>query len=169
MMYSFLGRVIWGIVLLVVQGLVFNHISLFGYATPVIYIYMLCIQPQNTSRSAWLLWGFMTGLGADFFSGTPGVGAASMTLTAMCAPKLLHLFIPKDCLEDMVPGYGTLGTWKYIWYVTLLVFLQQAFALLLEIFSFFHIMDMFYTYLCSSLLSVLLILVLEKIRGNEIS
>ena len=56
MMYSFLGRVIWGIVLLVVQGLVFNHISLFGYATPVIYIYMLCIQPQNTSRSAWLLW-----------------------------------------------------------------------------------------------------------------
>ena len=92
MMQSFFSRLLWAFILLVFQGLVFNHIHFFGYATPVIYVYILCLQPLNTSRYAWLLWGFAVGLGADFFSETPGLGAASMTLTALCAPPLLRLF-----------------------------------------------------------------------------
>ena len=84
MMQSFFSRLLWAFILLVFQGLVFNHIHFFGYATPVIYVYILCLQPLNTSRYAWLLWGFAVGLGADFFSETPGLGAASMTLTALC-------------------------------------------------------------------------------------
>lgn len=167
MMQSFFSRLLWAFILLVFQGLVFNHIHFFGYATPVIYVYILCLQPLNTSRYEWLLWGFAVGLGADFFSETPGLGAASMTLTALCAPPLLRLFTPKDCLEDMVPGYRTLGGWNYIWYVTLLVLLQQASVMMLEIFSFFSALDMLYTYLGSSALSIVLILVLERMRGNK--
>ena len=151
MMQSFFSRLLWAFILLVFQGLVFNHIHFFGYATPVIYVYILCLQPLNTSRYAWLLWGFAVGLGADFFSETP----------------LLRLFTPKDCLEDMVPGYRTLGGWNYIWYVTLLVLLQQASVMMLEIFSFFSALDMLYTYLSSSALSIVLILVLERMRGNK--
>ena len=105
MMQSFFSRLLWAFILLVFQGLVFNHIHFFGYATPVIYVYILCLQPLNTSRYAWLLWGFAVGLGADFFSETPGLGAASMTLTALCAPPLLRLFTPKDCLEGL-PDVG---------------------------------------------------------------
>ena len=74
MMQSFFSRLLWAFILLVFQGLVFNHIHFFGYATPVIYVYILCLQPLNTSRYAWLLWGFAVGLGADFFSETPGSG-----------------------------------------------------------------------------------------------
>ncbi len=90
-----------------------------------------------------------------------------MTLTALCAPNLLLLFTPKDCLEDMVPGYRTLGRWNYIWYVTLLVLLQQASVMVLETFSFFSTLDMLYTYLGSSALSIVLILAIERMRGNE--
>ena len=90
MMQSFFSRLLWAFILLVFQGLVFNHIHFFGYATPVIYVYILCLQPLNTSRYAWLLWGFAVGLGADFFSETPGLGAASMTLTALCALSGRH-------------------------------------------------------------------------------
>ncbi len=70
------------------------------------YMYILCLQPLNTSRYAWLLWGFAVGLGADFFSETPGLGAASMTLTALCAPPLLRLFTPKDCLKTWCRATG---------------------------------------------------------------
>ena len=56
MMQSFFSRLLWAFILLVFQGLVFNHIHFFGYATPVIYVYILCLQPLNTSRYAWLLW-----------------------------------------------------------------------------------------------------------------
>ena len=69
MMQSFFSRLLWAFILLVFQGLVFNHIHFFGYATPVIYVYILCLQPLNTSRYAWLLWGFAVGLGADYFDG----------------------------------------------------------------------------------------------------
>ncbi len=168
-MRGFFNRLMWALALPVSQGLVFNHIRFLGYATPLIYIYILCLQPLNASRYAWLSWGFAVGLGADFFSETPGLGAASMTLTALCAPQLLRLFAPKDCVEDMVPSFRTLGGWKYFWYVTLLVLLQEACVVALETFSFFNALDMLYTCLGSSVLSLLLILSLEKMRGAESS
>ena len=34
-MQSFFSRLLWAFILLVFQGLVFNHIHFFGYATPV--------------------------------------------------------------------------------------------------------------------------------------
>ncbi|MCD8317678.1 MAG: rod shape-determining protein MreD [Paraprevotella sp.] len=92
MVQSFFKRLLWAFVLLAFQVLVFNHIHWFGYATPIIYVYILCIQPLNTSRYTWLLWGFVVGLVADLFSETPGLGAASMTLTAMIAPLLILMF-----------------------------------------------------------------------------
>ena len=132
-----------------------------------VVVYILCLQPLDTSRCGWLLWGFFAGLASDFFSGVPGVGAVSMTLAAMCAPRILALFAPKDCLEDMVPGYLTLGGWKYVQYVSWLVLLQQAAAVVLEFFSFFNGLELLYTYLCSSALTAVLLLVLEKMRGGR--
>ena len=164
---SFFSRLVWMAALVLLQALVFNHIHWFGYATPYVVVYILCLQPLDTSRCGWLLWGFFAGLASDFFSGVPGVGAVSMTLAAMCAPRILALFAPKDCLEDMVPGYLTLGGWKYVQYVSWLVLLQQAVAVVLEFFSFFNGLELLYTYLCSSALTVVLLLVLEKMRGGR--
>lgn len=164
---SFFSRLVWMAALVLLQALVFNHIHWLGYATPYVVVYILCLQPLDTSRCGWLLWGFFAGLASDFFSGVPGVGAVSMTLAAMCAPRILALFAPKDCLEDMVPGYLTLGGWKYVQYVSWLVLLQQAAAVVLEFFSFFNGLELLYTYLCSSALTVVLLLVLEKMRGGR--
>ena len=164
---SFFSRLVWMAALVLLQALVFNHIHWLGYATPYVVVYILCLQPLDTSRCGWLLWGLFEGLASDFFSGVPGVGAVSMTLAAMCAPRILALFAPKDCLEDMVPGYLTLGGWKYVQYVSWLVLLQQAVAVVLEFFSFFNGLELLYTYLCSSALTVVLLLVLEKMRGGR--
>lgn len=166
MAQSFLSRLAWALALWLSQGLVFNQIHLGGYATPVAYVYVLCLQPLNASRSEWLLWGFAMGLAADFFTATPGLGAASMTLAALAAPRLLGLFAPKDCVEDLVPGFRVLQ-WKYVWYVSLLVLLQQGAALALEFFSFSNAPDMLYTYLGSSALTVALILAMDKMRGGK--
>lgn len=164
---DFFRRLVWAVGMLAVQVLVFNHIHWLGYATPVAYVYVLCLLPLNASRCEWLLWGFFTGLSADFFSGIPGVGAFSMTLAAFCAPWLLRLFAPKDSVEDMVPGYDTLGVWKYVGYVTSLVLLQQMAMVTVEFFSFFNGLDMLYTGLSGSTLTIVLILVLERLRGKS--
>ena len=45
----------------------------------------------------------LLGLGVDIFSNTPGVGAASLTLTALLQPYLLSLFVSQG--EDtLLPG-----------------------------------------------------------------
>lgn len=166
-MQDFLKRILWVLGLVALQFLVFNHVHLLGCITPLVYVYILCLQPVSTSRNGWLLWGFLTGLLADFFSETPGLGAASMTFTAMWAPGLLHLFAPKDCLDDMVPGYATLGKWSYVCFISMIVLLQHAVFILLEVFSFFNVWDMCYAYLGSSALTILLILVLEYVRESK--
>lgn len=158
------SRLAWAIALILMQGLVFNHIQLFGYATPQVYVYLLCLLPSDTPRYAWLLWGFFTGLAADMFTATPGVGACSLTLTAMCAPHLLHLFMPKDVADNTTPTLRVPGKGKYVTYVLLLVLIHQAAALLLELCSFFNPLDMLLTYLSSSLLTVVLLLALQYAR-----
>ena len=67
------------VVLVLVQGLVFNHIHLFNCATPLLYIIMVLHFRRNHPKWAVLLWCFMMGLCVDVFANTPGVAAASMT------------------------------------------------------------------------------------------
>ena len=50
-MYSELfSRIIWFIVLCVVQALVLNHIHLFGFAIPLLYVYFVMLFRRNTPR-----------------------------------------------------------------------------------------------------------------------
>ncbi len=167
MAYGFLLRIVWAMGLVLLQALVFNHIHLWGYATPVVCAYVLCLQPLRQSRSLWLLWGFCTGLASDLFSQTPGVGAASMTLAAFCAPPLLRLFAPKDSADDMVASYRTLGRWKYVGYVFALLLLQQGAAVLLEMFSFADTADLLITWVASVGLTLPLLLLMERMRSGD--
>ncbi len=167
MAQNLLNRLLWALALVALQVLVFNHVHLWGYATPVVYVYVLCLFSLETSRGEWLLWGFFVGLFADMFTATPGLGAASLTFTALCAPGLLRLFTPKDGVEGLAPTYRTLGRWKYVGYVTSLVLCHQAAMVLFEFFSFFNPLDMLVTYLGSSALTLVLVLVLGRLQGKK--
>ena len=54
----------WGVffILLLVQGLVCNHIHLFHCATPLLYIMFVLHFRRNTPRWQVLLWSFALGL-----------------------------------------------------------------------------------------------------------
>lgn len=163
----FLGRLVWAAALVALQVLAFNHIHLWGYATPVAYVYVLCLLPQEAGRAEWLWWGFFTGLAADVFTATPGLGAASMTFAAMCAPVCLRLFMPRDGLEGLLPGFRTLGRWKYVGYAASLVLCQQAAMVGLEFFSFFNFPDMVLTFLGSSVLTLAVVLALARLHEGK--
>ena len=76
-----LRRALIFVVLCLTQVLVFNHIHLFSYATVLLYVYFVVMFPRNYPRWAILLWSFFLGLAVDMFSSTPGMAAASLTLT----------------------------------------------------------------------------------------
>ena len=166
MLVIFLKRTLWLVVLVAAQMMVFNYIHLFGYATPLPYVYLLLLFPLDSSRWSVLLWGFVCGLLCDFVSLTPGLGAASMTLTAFFQPLLLRAMAPKDALEDMQASYHTLGGWGYVRYAGILTLLFALTYFLLLSFSFFHAADLAISFASSWLLTLVLCLAMEKVRGR---
>ena len=109
--------------LVAAQILVFNHVHIYGYTTPLPFVYLLLLFPLGTERWNILLWGFVCGLLCDITSLTLGVGMAAMTLVAFIQPPLLQLMLPKDAVEEMQPGYDTMGFWGYFRYALLLTFI----------------------------------------------
>lgn len=126
-----LKRLLAAVLLCVAQVLILNNIHLLGYATPLLYIYIVLLFPRDSPRWAMLLWAFAIGLVVDTFSNTPGVAAATMTLLAMLRPALLEPFVPRDSEPTLTPGYHSLGVGRFICYVTLasLLYCMVFFAL----------------------------------------
>lgn len=161
-----ISRIVWAFVLVLAQGLICNNINLLGYVTPSIPVCFFCLLPINTSRLVWLICGFSIGFSVDMFSETPGVTASSMTLAGLCAPFLLRLIIPKDNVDNLVPGIQTLGWGKFVCYVSLVVAIDRGGSILLEWCNYAHGLDMLFTFLGSSVLSIVLVLALKFFDKN---
>lgn len=159
-----LKRVLWLLVLTLVQVLVLNHVHLFGIATPLLYIYFIILFPRNYPRWAMLLWGFGLGLLIDIFANTPGVTCGTLTFMALIQPYLLRPFIPRDSAEDMEPGIRTLGTAQFCYYSLLMVLIFCVLFFTFEMFSFFNILLWLECVGGSAALTFILILVIENAR-----
>lgn len=59
MFQTFLSRLGWFVLLLLLQVLVFNHIHISGYATPLPYVYLLLILSDATPRWVYIAVGFL--------------------------------------------------------------------------------------------------------------
>ena len=125
------------VVLVLVQGLVFNHIHLFNCATPLLYIFMVLHFRRNHPRWSVMLWSFMMGLCIDVFANTPGVAAASMTFIGLLQPYLFELFVPRDSADDLEPSMRTIGVGLYVLYTLVIVLVYNLVFFTLETFNFF--------------------------------
>lgn len=152
------------IILCLVQVLVLNHIELFGCATPLLYVYFIMLFRRAFPRWAVLLWSFCLGICIDMFSNTPGVAAASATLLGLLQPYLLNLFAPRDSSDDIMPTMKSLGVARYVWYTVICVFVFILFFFTVEMFSFFNWLQWAKNIGGSTVLTVVLILVIENVR-----
>ncbi|MCD8265979.1 MAG: rod shape-determining protein MreD [Prevotellaceae bacterium] len=161
-------RRIWQVALLTAaQVLVCNHFHLFGYATPMIYVLFLCYIPINANRVATLCWAFLLGFVIDLFSGTPGQASASMTLAAFAQAPLLKAMAPKDRAEDFTPSFRALGKGSHTVYLLVLTCIHHLAYVALEYMSFFTLLDALLSLLGSLLLSMVVMLTLETLRGRR--
>ena len=167
MSLKFINNIFFFIILLLAQVLVFNHIRVFGFATPLLYVYFVLPTPYEQPRWATLLWCFALGLSIDVFSDMPGVAAASMTLIGLVQPYLLFLFLPRDCPEGLIPSFSNIGVGKYIVYTTVIVLLYCLVFFMLEAFNFYNIIQWAASVGGCTVLTLLLILVIENLRKRK--
>jgi len=159
-----LRRAVLFIVFSLSQALVFNHIHLFHYATPLLYVYFVIMFPRNYPKWALLLWSFALGLSIDMFSGTPGMAAASLTLVGVLQPYLLELFLPREAEVNHESSIAMLGWKKFLALTSVLVFIYCVVFFSIEALSYFYWLRWLACILGSVLLTVLLIMALDTLR-----
>ena len=166
-MEKVLIRVAWFIGLVLLQVLLLNNISLFGLATPFLYIYLILILDKNINRISLMLIAFALGLTIDIFSNTPGVNAAASVFLAFIRPSLLQMFSPRDEFENFEPGIHTLGIGTFVRYVSIAILLHHTAVFLLEVFSFANIGYVALRILCSTLLTVMMVITIDFVRHHR--
>lgn len=166
MFQTILSRIGWFLLLLLLQVLVFNHIHIMGYATPMPYVYFLLILPSNTPRWLYILLGFLLGVLIDIFGNTPGMAAATMTAIGLITPLLFNLFGPRDRDKDdnILPSMRTMERWPFVRYLLTAVFLQCLIFFSIESFSFFNWTFLLINIAGSTVLTTLFCIALELIR-----
>lgn len=162
-----LQNAFWAIILILMQVLVFNHIHILGYATPMPFVYLLLMLHSHTQRWFYVLWGFIVGLIVDIFSNTLGECAAAMTFLGLVTPLLRDAFSPADRGEDgITPSPHSMQWSGYLRYAATATLLYTAAFYLMECFSFFNVVRMLIHIATSSALTLTIICSIEHIRQN---
>jgi rod shape-determining protein MreD len=159
-----LKSIAWALLLLTAQVLVLNNIHLFGFATPLLLVYIIIVMPANAPRWVSLTSAFLMGIISDMFSNTPGVAAASLTATAFLQPTLLKLMLSREAPENLTPAISTMGRTKFISFSLILVLLYCLMFFALEEFSFFHLTQWAQFVGGSTILTLMLLLTIENFR-----
>lgn len=165
-MNSILRSILTFILLALVQVFILNRIHLFGYATPMLYIYFILTLSQDVPHNRMMLWAFLLGLIIDAFSNTLGIHAAASTLTAFLRPALIRLFFIRDEGEPFTPGLHTMGS-AFRRYALLAVFIHHTLVVILQYFSFAYPIQMGITIASSTLLTMLLVMALQRITHQQ--
>lgn len=163
-----LPRVLWIIGLVLAHTLVFNHIHLMGYATPMPYVYALIILPHGTARWIYVVLGFCIGIVIDILSNTVGAAAAALTLVGLVTPLLLRTFTPDDKLEEeFTPSIKTMQWGVFLKLAVVVTLIHTLVFFLLETFSLFDALEILIKVGGSTALTVIFMMTFEKLRNTS--
>ncbi len=165
-MSSLLRNIIRLIIFILLQVFVLNHIPpLHQYITPYLYFLFILWLPFSMGRGSLLIVSFITGMCLDFFTKTPGLHAAACVFVGYLRPFLINLLMPQQGIEFNYrePSVTSLGFTQYITYVSVLTFCHHAVLSSIQAFQFGNILYLVLKTLGSTLISLLLITVIEII------
>lgn len=168
-MEDFVKRLIHFVLLILLQVLVLNHIHLFHYATPLLFVYFLMRFPFGYPRWAVLLWGFFMGIILDMFTNTPGVTASAMTIMALITPYIMRLFVSKEDYIADPPSLKSMGIESYYKYAATYILISNVIFFTFEMFNLVHFGEWILRILCSSVITLLFALILENFNVKSSS
>ena len=155
------------VVFALAQTLILGHIHLFGYATPLLYVYFVLLFPRNYPKWGVLLWSFGLGLVVDILFNTPGLAATSMTLLAAIQPYYFEMYISRDAAENLQPSVKNIGWVKYFYYSLVLVLVYCLVFFTLDAFTFYNWVEWLKSVVGSTAITLLMILTFETVQDRR--
>jgi len=153
-----------GLVLL--QVLILNHVNLFGYLNPLVYIVWVFLFPVRKNKSIFLIASFLLGLSVDFFSNSGGINAAATLFIAFIRLPILKIILRKSDFDYLLFKLRAVSIDKIFLYIATLTIIHHFIVFSLEYLSFNAFMTIisntFFTSIFTILLSILGILLFVK-------
>lgn len=157
-----------GVILIILQVTVFNHICIFGYAMAYIYIYIIITLPLSMSLNWVYTIGFVCGLIIDIFSDTYGINTISGTILSFLRRPVFNLYTSKNEEYSMVYiSSKAIGYSIYAKFVYTLSLIYCAIVFTLESFTLFNFWHLILTIIWSSLFTFILILALNTLIATH--
>lgn len=150
-------------VLLFLQVSVFNSIHLFGFATPVLFIYFILKLPVEMNRNLVVVLAAGGGLLLDLFSYTLGLNMLALTIVGFLRFYMIKLFGPREIFENLQPSFVSFGIKQFMAYVGSLLFVNIFVLFGIESLTLFNPLQLILRILSSFLLSFFIICALEVI------
>ena len=165
---NYIKLLLYTLLLLLLQVMVFNRLHLFQIATPYLYIYTLIKLPVGISRSLVLLCSFTIGFLLDIFADTPGLNAGVLTMVGMIRPLWINLFLPKDIQDSYIPSVKIVGKAPFWRYVFSMILTHHLLLILVEMFSFADFEYLILKIVTSSILTLFLLVIIENLSGDTV-
>lgn len=152
------------IILYLVQILLLNKISLFGFVTPMIYILFIMGLPFDTPKWLLVILGFLSGLIMDCFTGALGFQALAALVIAFLRPSIIQ-FIPYNgkMEEHLQPIYYDMEFVWYLQYAFLLTLIHHAVYYFVDAMSLKHFGHTLWVILVNTLFTVIAIFIVQAI------
>lgn len=157
-----LQNIIRFIILVIIQVFLLDNIQILGYINPMIYILFILSLPIRMSRIPLLLLGFLLGITIDIFNNTPGLHTSAVLLIAFLRPPIVKMFVEIEEITKETPSFRTFGVPGYLKFTIVLVLIHHFVLFFVESFSFLNLSLLIPKILLSSLVSIVLILLIQS-------
>jgi len=154
-----LKYILYFIILLLVQTLILDQVSISVYVNAFVYILFIMMLPVDTNKYLVLLLGLLMGVCVDLFNSTLGLHASAGVLVSFLRTFVLDIYSPHDGYDNnrqlSVHNYG------YGWflkYAITLIFVHHLWLFLIESMSFANILFTLAKVCVSSVTSLIVIL-----------
>jgi len=149
------------------QVFILNHINLTLLFNPMIYPLFIMLLPYQTPRWAVIFLGFLMGLFVDFFSGSFGMNASAGALIGFLRPYILNLIEPLDGYDAGELSLEYMGIKWFLSYLIIVILIHHFYFFIIQTFSFSQLFALSARILFSSVLSCLLIIMLEYLFASR--
>ena len=158
-------------VVVALQILVLNHISVSVYAAPVVYAVLRVMMPLETSQFAMLRVGLALGLSMDATMGVEGLNTLATLPVAFFRRSILHLTADLSGLVKIegVPSAERLGRFRFHRYTIVTMLLHETIFFSMEWLSFNNIGFFIARLLCSTAVSLAIAYLLIYIFTPKLS
>lgn len=144
---------------IVLQEMIFNHINLFGFVNPMIYIAFIFVFPVYKNKMWLLLTAFILGLFIDMLSNDGGIHAFSLVFVAYYRLMILRFIKGSHFSEEETININHLDSTIQVIWILIIVFIHCFIVFFLEQFSLNRFGNVLLKTLLTTLFTSLLIII----------